>query len=69
VVIAVTQIAVYGYLPVELQVMMVVAALAYRRCWRPAADSSPRGLRPAGPFAEIRGHGDAGLIRVLPAAP
>ena len=40
VVIALAQIAVYGYLPVELQVMMVVAALAYRRCWRPAATSS-----------------------------
>jgi hypothetical protein len=69
VVIAMTQIAVYGYLPVELQVMMVVAALAYRRCWRPAAGSGPRALRPAGAFAEMRGHGDAGFIRVLPADP
>jgi polysaccharide biosynthesis protein PslJ len=33
--IALTQITVYGWLPVELQVIMVVAALAYRRCWRP----------------------------------
>jgi O-antigen/teichoic acid export membrane protein len=35
--IALTQIAFYGWLAVELQVIMVVAALAYRRCWRPAA--------------------------------
>ena len=58
VVIAMVQIAVYGYLPVELQVMMVVAALAYRRCWRPAGASAPPGER-----------GAAGLTRVLPAAP
>ena len=35
--IALAQITVYGWLPVELQVVMVVSALAYRRCWRPAA--------------------------------
>ena len=35
--IGLAQITVYGWLPVELQVIMVVAALAYRRCWRPAA--------------------------------
>jgi hypothetical protein len=34
--IALAQITVYGWLPVELQVVMVVAALAYRRCWPPA---------------------------------
>ncbi|MBV9096353.1 MAG: polysaccharide biosynthesis C-terminal domain-containing protein [Streptosporangiaceae bacterium] len=34
--VALTQIAVYGWLPAELQVLMVAAALAYRRCWRPA---------------------------------
>jgi O-antigen/teichoic acid export membrane protein len=33
--IALTQITVYGWLPVELQVVMVIAALAYRRCWGP----------------------------------
>ena len=38
--IALTQIAVYGWLTVELQVIMVVAALAYRRCWRPVAKPS-----------------------------
>jgi O-antigen/teichoic acid export membrane protein len=35
--IGLAQITVYGWLPVELQVIMVVAALAYRRCWRPVA--------------------------------
>ena len=35
--IALTQIVVYGWLTVELQVIMVVAALAYRRCWRQEA--------------------------------
>lgn len=30
--IALAQITVYGWLPVELQVVMVIAALAYRRC-------------------------------------
>lgn len=33
--VALVQIPVYGWLPDELQVVMVVAALAYRRCWRP----------------------------------
>ena len=33
--IALVQIPVYGWLPAELQVVMVVAALAYRCCWRP----------------------------------
>ena len=35
--IALTQIVVYGWLPIEIQVVMAAAALAYRRCWRPAA--------------------------------
>ena len=35
--IALAQIFVYGWLAVELQVIMVVAALAYRRCWRQVA--------------------------------
>ncbi|MGO8884012.1 MAG: O-antigen ligase family protein [Streptosporangiaceae bacterium] len=33
--VALSQIAVYGWLPVELQVVMVAAALAYRLCWQP----------------------------------
>jgi O-antigen/teichoic acid export membrane protein len=41
--IALTQITVYGWLPAELQVIMVVAALAYRRCWR----SGPSVRKPA----------------------
>jgi polysaccharide biosynthesis protein PslJ len=35
--IALAQITVYGWLPVELQVVMVATALAYRRCWHPAS--------------------------------
>jgi O-antigen/teichoic acid export membrane protein len=36
--IAVVQTPVYGWLPAEVQVVMVIAALAYRRCWqRPVA--------------------------------
>ena len=33
--VALPQIVVYGWLPVELQVVMVAAALSYRYCWRP----------------------------------
>jgi hypothetical protein len=36
--IALAQITVYGWLPAELQVVMVVAALAYRRCWTGTTD-------------------------------
>lgn len=32
--VALAQMAVYGWLPVELQVVMAAAALAYRHCWR-----------------------------------
>jgi polysaccharide biosynthesis protein PslJ len=39
--VALAQISVYGWLPVELQVVMVTAALAYRRCGR-AGDQDPR---------------------------
>ena len=35
--VALPQIVAYGWLPVELQVVMVTAALAYRYCWRPMA--------------------------------
>jgi polysaccharide biosynthesis protein PslJ len=66
VVIALAQIAVYGYLPVELQVIMVVAALAYRRCWRPAATSST-GAAQAG-SASVPGRPDPGVTLVPPAA-
>lgn len=45
--VALVQIPVYGWLPDELQVVMVVAALAYRCCWRPEharARSATQGL-------------------------
>lgn len=45
--VALAQIVVYGWLPAELQVVMVASALAYRRCWRPEneqADSGGQGL-------------------------
>lgn len=35
--VALPQIVVYGWLPVELQVVMVAAALSYRYCWQTAA--------------------------------
>ena len=35
--VALPQIGVYGWLPVELQVVMVAVALSYRYCWQPAA--------------------------------
>jgi hypothetical protein len=38
--IALPQIGVYGWLPVELQVVMVVSALAYRFCWQPTAQQA-----------------------------
>jgi hypothetical protein len=49
-------------------VMMVVAALAYRCCWRRAAASRPAD-RPAGASAQPGEPGAAGLAAVLPAAP
>jgi polysaccharide biosynthesis protein PslJ len=42
--IALAQITVYGWLPAELQVVMVVAALAYRRCWTPDRPRSVSGV-------------------------
>lgn len=40
--VALVQIAVYGWLPVELQVVMIAGALAYRRCWRfPVQPATP----------------------------
>jgi O-antigen/teichoic acid export membrane protein len=48
--IALAHSVVYGWLPAELQVVMVIAALAYRRCWRTTGQSVPSGsrLRPPG---------------------
>jgi polysaccharide biosynthesis protein PslJ len=45
--VALPQIGVYGWLPVELQVVMVAAALAYRYCWQPAARSGEGAPAPA----------------------
>lgn len=39
--VALPQIVVYGWLPVELQVVMVAAALSYRYCWRAVARPEP----------------------------
>ena len=39
--VALPQIVAYGWLPVELQVVMVTAALAYRYCWRPVTRPEP----------------------------
>jgi polysaccharide biosynthesis protein PslJ len=41
--IALAHSVVYGWLPAELQVVMVIAALAYRRCWRTAGQNLPTG--------------------------
>ena len=47
--VALPQIGVYGWLPVELQVVMVAAALAYRYCWQPTAQPRPGAPGPALP--------------------
>jgi O-antigen/teichoic acid export membrane protein len=49
--VALPQIAVYGWLPVELQVVIVACALAYRYCWRPVARPGPRDRPPPAPPA------------------
>lgn len=66
--VALAQIAVYGWLPVELQVVMVAAALAYRRCWRPASRAGTG--TPGLPGASWDGSGRTGERpwRALPAA-
>jgi polysaccharide biosynthesis protein PslJ len=46
--VALPQIVVYGWLPVELQVVMVASALAYRYCWRPSAQPRTGGPASAG---------------------
>ena len=46
--IALAQIVVYGWLPTELQVVMVAGALAYRRCWRPGRQADAEISRSAG---------------------
>jgi hypothetical protein len=46
--VALPQIGVYGWLPVELQVVMLASALAYRYCWQPTARPRPGVPVPAG---------------------
>jgi hypothetical protein len=67
--VALTQIAVYGWLPVELQVVMVAAALAYRRCWRSADQAGPAALGSARASADLPELTAAGPGRALPGAP
>ena len=50
--VALPQIFVYGWLPVELQVVMAVSALAYRYCWPDAARPEP-GAPGAGRAADV----------------
>jgi hypothetical protein len=63
--VALVQIPFYGWLPVELQVIMVAAALTYRRCWRPARTAGREVLRPLGAAAGGPGPGETGPRRVL----
>jgi polysaccharide biosynthesis protein PslJ len=65
--IALAQITVYGWLPVELQVVMVIAALAYRRCWPPAAGQDGAGQAPRG-SAAVPGRADVRPPAALPPA-
>jgi hypothetical protein len=62
--VALSQIAFYGWLPVELQVVMVAAALAYRRCGRvpdPPRAVGARELEPLRlPGARLVGVGSTG---------
>ena len=64
--IALSQIAVYGWLPVELQVVMVVAALAYRRCGGP---ETPVAAAPAAASAQARELTGPGRVRALGGLP
>jgi polysaccharide biosynthesis protein PslJ len=64
--VGLAQIVFYGWLPVELQVIMVASALAYRLCWRSGTEPGrrtasrwqplPQSARPAaGPAADAAG--------------
>ena len=58
--VALPQIVVYGWLPVELQVVMVAAALTYRYCWRPGPPGPARAARRAGGLG-VTAAGSGGL--------
>jgi hypothetical protein len=66
--IALAQIAVYGWLPVELQVVMVVTALAYRRCWQTPRLPASRDEPPAGAERDVRQLVGAGSSAIASAA-
>jgi polysaccharide biosynthesis protein PslJ len=65
--IALTQITVYGWLPAELQVVMVIAALAYRRCWRFTSHASTAGPGSGGAPWEVPGGADISPPPMIPA--
>jgi len=67
--VALAQIVAYGWLPVELNVVMVAAALAYRRCWRPDRRAAAGILGPAGTTRERPGLVGPGPPLALPGAP
>ncbi|MGO8728870.1 MAG: O-antigen ligase family protein [Streptosporangiaceae bacterium] len=54
--VALAQIAVYGWLSAEVQVVMVTCALAYRSCWRPVPALARSGSEdPAVPSPDVPG--------------
>jgi polysaccharide biosynthesis protein PslJ len=61
--VALVQIPFYGWLPVELQVVMVASALTYRRCWLPTGNGCARAPGPCGTSPDVAGLADAGLRR------
>lgn len=64
--VALPQILVYGWLPVELQVVMATSALAYRYCWRPLdrpEPAAPGGERVAGAISRPAGGGPGHVLR------
>jgi polysaccharide biosynthesis protein PslJ len=66
--VALVQIVIYGWLSVEIQVVMVAAALAYRRCARAQAARAPAGdtARPA--LDRSRSPGVGGPVMPVPLA-
>jgi len=67
--VALPQIGVYGWLPVELQVVMVASALAYRYCWQPTAQprtGEPRSVGAAGGPYQLAGAGPPFSFRAQP---
>ncbi len=63
--VALPQIGVYGWLPVELQVVMVAAALAYRYCWQPAARPGPGQPGSVRPDATVAALAEARSARAI----